>query len=117
MSQLETNVSFHVLVPRDGFLSLNPLKVLSFRSAERAGADQDPCAANSERMRCTYLNFHIEVPEAQFVVFKKPIRLQFSFGRKGWQDLYYRPKLYYWESYKEEWSDVHHTCPPSRYTT
>lgn len=111
MSTQQTNVSFHVLVPKNGFLSVNPLKVLSFGAVDRAGGDQDPCEANSKLMKCTFLNFHIEVPTAQFVVFRKPIRLQFHFGAKGWQDPYLRPQLRYWEAYHEEWRTVSDSCP------
>jgi hypothetical protein len=111
MSTQQTNVSFHVLIPKNGFLSVNPLKVLTFGAVDRAGGDQDPCEANSKLMKCTFLNFHIEVPTAQFVVFRKPIRLQFHFGSKGWQDPYLRPQLRYWEAYHEEWRPVSDSCP------
>jgi len=114
LSQTQTNVSLHLLVPDQGFMSLDPLKVLSVRSANRALGDQDPCQANSRLLECTFMTFHIEVPDTKFVVFKKPMRLQFVFGQQGWSDNYFRPSLHYWESYGEEWRSVTSTCPPEQ---
>lgn len=114
LSTLQTNVSFHAILPPTGFLSLNALKVLSLRTIDKGAGDQDPCEGNSARMRCTYSNFHIEVPATQFVVFREAIRLQFTYGRHGWSDIYYRPQLRYWEEYKKEWRSAADTCPPQQ---
>jgi len=111
MSPAQTDVGFHVLIPEGGFLTMNPLKVLAIRSAERMDGDPDACLANTQLSRCTYVNFHIEVPYTQFVVFRQPVRLQFKFGPEGWEDAYSRPELRYWEPYYEEWRSVVETCP------
>jgi len=111
LSPTEKRVSVNALIPKRGFLSLNPLKVLSFRTANRSAGDQDPCVENSRIVKCTHLNFHMEVPATQFVVFRQPIRLQFIFGRQGWKDLYFRPRLRYWETHHDQWRDVADSCP------
>lgn len=111
MSQRQTNLSLRVLIPRAGFLERNPLRVLSFRSIDRTSGDRDPCLSTSQKSRCTFLNFHIEVPGAQFVVFRQPLRLQFDFGTEGWPDRYFRPKLMYWETFREQWRLASSTCP------
>lgn len=56
----------------------------------------------------------MEVPATQFVIFKRPIRLQFVFGREGWQDIYFRPRLRYWETHDDLWKDAESTCPPEQ---
>merc|ERR1719326_2073758 len=111
LSPTEKHVSVNVLIPKEGFLSINPLKVLSFQAANKSAGDQNPCRENSRIRRCTNLNFHMEVPASQFVVFRRPIRLQFIFGQQGWQDLYFRPRLRYWETHDDRWRDVAATCP------
>lgn len=111
LSPTEKQVSVNVLIPRESFLSLNSQKVLTFRAANRSAGDQDPCRENSRILRCTHLNFHMEVPATRFVVFRRPIRLQFIFGQEGWQDPYFRPKLRYWETHDDLWKDVASTCP------
>jgi len=111
MSPVDTKVSFNAIIPDGSFLSMNPLKVLSFRTINRTAGDQDPCMANTKVSKCTFVNFHMEVPASRFVIFRKPIRLQFIFGRQGWQDLYYHPRLSYWEEHHEEWRSVTSTCP------
>lgn len=111
LSPTQKTVPVNVLVPKDSFLSLNPLKILKFRAANRSAGDQDPCRENSRVLRCTQLNFHMEVPATQFVIFKRPIRLQFIFGREGWQDTYFRPRLRYWETHDDLWRDAESTCP------
>lgn len=112
MSPLQTGVGFHVLIPQGGFLSMNPLKVLSLRSVDLESGDRDPCLDNSRHTECTFLNFHMEVPSTQFVVFQRPIRLQFTFGRDGWTDQDFRPRLHYWETQHEVWRSAASTCPP-----
>lgn len=112
MSPLQTGVGFHVLIPQGGFLSMNPLKVLAFRSVDLENGDRDPCLDNSRHTECTFLNFHLEVPSTQFVVFQRPIRLQFTFGRDGWTDQDFRPRLYYWETQREVWREASSTCAP-----
>lgn len=111
LSPTEKHVSFNVFIPEGVFLSQNSLKVLSFRAANQSAGDQNPCRENSRVRRCTHLNFHMEVPASQFVVFRQPIRLQFIFGRQGWEDRYFRPRLKYWETHDDLWKDVAATCP------
>jgi len=114
LSPGQSHVSSNVLVAKDSFLSLNPWKVLTFRSVNKSAGDQDACRLNSPTVMCTDMNFHMEVPASQFVVFRKPITLQFLFGRKGWPDLYFRPRLRYWEAHEDTWRDVAATCPPDQ---
>jgi len=94
-------------------LSMNPTEVLSFRTVDQA-RDINPCSSNSQLLRCTFMNFLIEVPSTQFLVFRNPIRLQFTFGRHGWEDSYFRPQLRYWEAYHEEWRPAAASCPPGQ---
>mmetsp|Transcript_81856 Transcript_81856/g.232020 ORF Transcript_81856/g.232020 Transcript_81856/m.232020 type:complete len:945 (+) Transcript_81856:47-2881(+) len=111
MSPTQSNVSFHAMIKRQSFLAMNPLKVLSFRTMDREQGSQDPCLANSPLLRCTLVNFHVDVPNTNFVVFRQPIRLQFTFGRQGWQDGYFRPQLRYWEAISQKWRPAFDTCP------
>jgi len=92
-------------------MALNPLKVLVFGTADRASGDVDPCIYNSPLSRCTYTNLRIEVPDAQFVVFRKPVRLQLTYGPEGWTDNYFMPKLRYYETLTEQWRDAAGSCP------
>jgi len=62
------------------------------------------------------MNFHIEVPNAGFVVFRKPIRLRFAFGDQGWVDPYSRPQFRYFENYHAEWWNVSKTCVSDQVT-
>jgi len=111
LSQRQTSVQLHAVIRRNSFLSMNPTKVLSFRTVDQQVGDIDPCSSNSQLLRCTFMNFHVEVPSTQFLVFRQPVRLQFSFGRHGWEDLYFRPQLRYWEAYHEEWRPAVASCP------
>lgn len=112
LSAQKTNVTFYAILKENSFLSFNSLRALSFRTINRESGDVEPCDQNSQLLRCTLLNFHVEVPQTQFIVFRQPIRLQFIWGRAGWQDIYFKPQLRYWEDYHEEWRIAADSCPP-----
>mmetsp|Transcript_77843 Transcript_77843/g.170512 ORF Transcript_77843/g.170512 Transcript_77843/m.170512 type:complete len:881 (-) Transcript_77843:342-2984(-) len=115
MSEHQTSVGFKIFVKENSFLSINELEVLTFRSADLESGDSDPCDAATESLKCTFINFHMEVPDTEFLVFRKPVRLQFNYGTLGWTDSYYRPQLRYWESYREEWMAAADSCPTDTY--
>jgi len=115
LSKASTVVSMQVTVEPGTFMALNPLKVLEFSTANRAAGDEDPCIYNSPLSRCTYTNLRIEVPDAKFVVFRKPVRLQLTYGPEGWTDNYFMPKLRYYETFREEWRDAAGSCPPESF--
>merc|ERR1712159_647299 len=108
---MQTSVSASVMVPNGMFMSINTYTVLSFRSASTSEGDEDPCQAASQYAECTFINFHIEVPGTDFIVFRKPVRLELSFGEDGWGDRLYRPELQYWDPHHLSWRAVRHTCP------
>jgi len=114
MSQLETPVALVAFIVPKSFLFMNPLQVLSFRSIDRQAGDSEPCNFNTQQLRCTFMNFHIEAPATKFLVFREPIRLQFTFGLQGWQDMYFRPELRYWEVFHEEWRAASESCPSDK---
>lgn len=111
LSKLSTVVSMQVTVEPGTFMAVNPLKVLEFSTADRAAGDEDPCTYNNPLSMCTNTNLRIEVPDAQFVVFRKPVRLQLTYGPNGWTDNYFMPKLRYYETFREEWRDAAGSCP------
>jgi len=115
LSKVSSVVSMQVTVEPETFMALNPLKVLEFSTANLAAGDQDPCIFNSPLSRCTYTNLRIEVPNAKFVVFRKPVRLQLTYGPDGWTDNYFMPKLRYYETFREEWRDAAGSCPKESY--
>jgi len=110
LSTTQTDVEVSLIVPANGFLSVNNLKVISFKTASTSLGDRDPCIDELTDMQCTLINFHLEVPDSEFVVFREPVRLQFIFGAEGWPSLAFRPQLYYWEDFVEEWRPTDATC-------
>lgn len=115
LSPEQTPVAIHVVMPSGGFLTSVAYDSLTIRTFDLVGGDQDPCLVNSNSMTCTFLNFNIDsYGSEEFVVFQKPLRLQFNFGQAGWPYENHQPELYYWETWWEEWRPVVDTCPPEQ---
>mmetsp|Transcript_55057 Transcript_55057/g.128819 ORF Transcript_55057/g.128819 Transcript_55057/m.128819 type:complete len:829 (+) Transcript_55057:135-2621(+) len=114
LSNTQSPVEVSLIVPSNGFLSLYTLKVISFKTASTSLGDRNPCIDELTDMQCTSINFHLEVPDSEFVVFREPVRVQFIFGTAGWPSLAFRPQLYYWEDYFEEWRRTDTTCPAEK---
>ncbi|CEL93168.1 unnamed protein product [Vitrella brassicaformis CCMP3155] len=93
---------------RDMFM-LDDLAVIEVRSVNGT-ADPNPCKANDAVKVCSDINFHLSGATAEYLVFKAPLTIQFTFTALGWPSRQV-PFLFYFEPVYELWEPAFLTCP------